>query len=487
MNAANPSELRNFLELSYAELEKQNLEIKQLSASGKSESFMQKKVEKYLSDEAHVKAITLAFTDLEGKLHMLDYDKKYFLSSYENLTFDGSSIKGFTELNMSDLRLKPDWNSFRILPSDVFGAGKVLMFGFVCNHDGSFFAGDFRGRLFQYLQELDKKGFTAFMAPEIEGFLFRGTDSEQTFQEEKGFELVTKGGYFNALPQDEMRQFIDKVAEVQRALGFENEKDHGEVAPSQFEINYRYCELLTACDEVMLYKLTARQVAKMMGHTACFLPKPVTGINGSGMHTNISVNQKGKNIFYDAKSKDHISEFAKKFITGVLLYAPELCLTICPSVNSYRRLDPNFEAPNEMKYSACDRGSMIRIPLGNEKSARIEVRSVSPDAHPYLSLFSILHAGLSGSFASEKEYKAMEKMVASRVIKKLWPTIYDALSAFEKSSFMKRILGEREHGKYFALKQEISHRSPRELGKKIKRGEVIHHHEITNQILWHDF
>ncbi|MCF7812557.1 glutamine synthetase family protein [Candidatus Gracilibacteria bacterium] len=487
MNAASPDELRKFLELPYSELEKRNLEIKQLATEGKTEKFMQQKIEKYLSTEEHVKAITIAFSDMEGKLHMLDYDKKFFLSSHENLTFDGSSVKGFTELNMSDLRLKPDWNSFRILPSDVFGAGKVLMFGFVCNHDGTYFPSDFRGRLAQYLSKLKTKKMAAFMAPEIEGFLFRGTDVEQSYQEEKGFELVTKGGYFNALPKDEMRQFIDKVAEVQRALGFENEKDHGEVAPSQFEINYRYAELMTACDQLLLYKLTARQVAKLMGFTACFIPKPVTGINGSGMHTNLSITKNGKNIFYDGKSPERISAFAKKFITGVLHYAPDYCLSICSSVNAYRRLDPNFEAPNEMKHSACDRGSMVRIPLGNSKSARIEIRSVSPDANPYLSLYCILHAGFSAVEISEKEYENMQKKNCQRKIKKLWPTLHDALNAFGQSDFMQKILGKGQHKKYFQLKQEVARRSPRELGEKIKRGEVIYHHEVTNQILWNDF
>jgi glutamine synthetase len=283
-----------------------------------------------------------------------------------------------------------------------------------------------------------------------------------------------------------MRQFIDKVAEVQRALGFENEKDHGEVAPSQFEINYRYCELMTACDQILLYKLTARQVAKLMGYTASFIPKPITGINGSGMHVNLSITQKGKNLFYDKKSKDQVSEYGKKFITGVLAYAPDLCLTICSSVNSYRRLDPNFEAPNEIKYSSCDRGSMIRIPLGNEKSARIEVRSVSPDANPYLALYSILHAGLTTTEASSAEYKKFEKVVKMRKIKKLWSTIHDAVNAFEASKFMKKIMGN-EHQKYCELKREIAQRSPRKLGEKIKKGEITYHHEITNQVLWSDF
>ncbi len=487
MNPTDPDDLRNFLELPYSELEKRNLEIKKLAESGKPDGFIKQKVVKYLTDETPVKAVTIAFTDLEGKMHMLDYDKKFFLGGYDNLTFDGSSVRGLSELRMSDLRLRPDWKSFRILPADIFGAGKVLMFGFVCGHDGKNFPSDFRGRLQTYIDTLKKSGIKANMAPEIEGFLFEGTDSEQKYDEDDGFQLVTPGGYFNALPKDRLRQFIDKVAEVQRALGFENEKDHGEVAPSSFEINYKYTEAMTACDQVLMYKLTAKQIAKLMGCTACFLPKPVMGINGSGMHVNMSLEKNGKNIFFDAKGKHGVSTIAEKFITGILYYAPELCLTLCPSVNSYRRLDPNFEAPNEIKYSNCDRSSMVRIPLGNAKSARIEVRSVSPDINPYLAMFAMLNAGMSTVEAKPKMYKEMIEKMETRRTKKLWSNIYDAISAFSKSEFLMGILGEDEMKKYRELKEAVANRSPKELGCRVKRSEIVHHHEITNQILWNDF
>jgi len=487
MNPTDPDDLRNFLELPYSELEKRNLEMKKLAESGKPDSFIKQKVIKYLTDETPVKAVTISFTDLEGKMHMLDYDKKFFLGGYNNLTFDGSSVHGLAELKMSDLRLSPDWKSFRILPADIFGAGKVMMFGFVCNHDGSFFPSDFRGQLQNYVDKLKESGIKANMAPEIEGFLFEGTDVEQKYDEDDGFVLVTPGGYFNALPKDRLRQFMDKVAEVQRALGFENEKDHGEVAPSSFEINYKYTEVMTACDQTLMYKLTARQIAKLMGFTACFMPKPVMGINGSGMHVNISLEKDGKNIFFDAKGEHGVSSLAEKFITGILYYAPELCLTLCPSVNSYRRLDPNFEAPNEIKYSNCDRSSMVRIPLGNEKSARIEIRSVSPDINPYLAMFVILHAGMSTTELKPKAYQEMIEKIQTRRTKKLWAHIYDAISAFSKSEFLMEIMGEEEMKKYIKLKEAVANRSPKELGCRIKRSEIVHHHEITNQILWNDF
>ncbi len=462
----------------YRELEKRNLEIKKAAEKGTPESVLKEKLIANLKEEKGIKAITIAFCDLEGKLHTLDYDKNYFLDALDNLTLDGSSIKGFTELKNSDLRLQPDWKSFRYLPADIFGAGKGMMFGFLCNEDGSFFPSDFRGQLQQFTEKLAQKKITAYGAPEIEGFLLRGTNAEQHFDQIKGFELVTEGGYFSTLPQDEMRLFIDKVAEVQRALAFENEKDHGEVAPSTFEINFRYTEVLTMCDQMLIYKLTARQVAKLMGFTASFLPKPVAGISGSGMHMNISLGNE-KNLFWDAQDKEKISPLGKKFIAGILHYASELCLTICPSVNSYRRLDPHFEAPNEIKYSMCDRTSMIRIPLGNERSSRVEVRSVSPDVNPYLALYTLLKAGLSGI---EKDIP-----LPSGTPKTLWGNIQDAINSFENSAFMKDILGKTEHEKYLNLKKNVANRSPLLLGKKIKQSEIIHHHEITNQMLWSDF
>src|SRR6185295_6889574 len=479
------SGLREFLTLSYQELELKNLEFKELRTSGKSAEFFQKKVIAYLESERRVKAVTIAFCDLEGKLHMLDYDKKFFLESYENLTFDGSSVRGFTPQSESDLRFKVDWSSFRWLPADIFGSGKVIIFAFVREQDGSQYPSDFRGRLAEYLEELQKKhGYTAYLSPEVEGFLLEGIDAEQNYYSDTGFQLVTKGGYFSALPQDPLRRFIDTVAEVQRSMAFENEKDHGEVGPSQFEINFKYGEVLQICDQILLYKLIARQVAKLMGYTATFLPKPVSGINGSGMHCNMSINSGKKNLFYDRQRTDGISALAEKFLTGILYYAPELCLTINPSVNSYRRLDPHFEAPNEIMRSAKNRGAMIRIPIGNERSARIEVRSVAPDTNPYLGIFSILKAGFSAIEASEKDYKNMLQVALKNPVRKLWGNIYEATASFAGSAFLKKALGDESHAKYLALKEQAAARSPKELGAKIKTGEIIYHHEVTNQMLW---
>ncbi len=231
-----------------------------------------------------------------------------------------------------------------------------------------------------------KNGYTLNAANEIEGFLFKGTDAERRYHETGKFEYVNTGGYYHSLPGDPLRTFIDTRAEVQRAMGFENEKDHPEVAPSQFEINYSYGEVVAAADQIQLYKLICRQVANKMGLTASFLPKPVVGVNGSGMHTNVSITKNGKNIFWDPKGEEKMSKFAWQFVDRILTHGNDICLLLNASVNAYRRLDPHFEAPNQIKASAVDRGSMVRIPIGNERSARVEVRSVGPDANPYLVL-----------------------------------------------------------------------------------------------------
>ena len=219
----------------------------------------------------------MVFSDLEGRLHMLDYDKKFIIKSDDNLTFDGSSIRGFTAQRESDLRLGIDWGSFYWVPSDVFGAGKTLVFGDVIAKDGKPFPADIRGVLKNYADGLfEQKGYTLNAANEIEGFLFKGTDAERHYHETQSFEYVNTGGYYHSLPGDPLRTFIDTSAEVQRAMGFENEKDHPEVAPSQFEINYSYSDVVTAADQIQLYKLICRQVATKMG-LDCFLSAQTGG------------------------------------------------------------------------------------------------------------------------------------------------------------------------------------------------------------------
>jgi glutamine synthetase len=475
-----PELLRNFLELSYEELEELNLAAKAQRRDRVDIGAIQEERLKYLTDTRGIKAVTVVFSDLEGRLHMLDYDKKFLIGSYDNLTFDGSSIRGFTAQRESDLRLGIDWSAFYWTPADIFGPGKIIVFGEVIDKNGGTYSGDLRGVLKEFAKEqLEKNGYTLNAANEIEGFLFEGIDAERTFHQTGKFEYVNQGGYYHSLPGDPLREFIDRTAEVQRAMGFENEKDHPEVAPSQFEINYSYGEVVAAADQIQLYKLICRQVATQMGMTASFLPKPVVGVNGSGMHTNVSITKNKKNIFWDPNGNEKISKTAWQFVDRILTHGNDICLLLNASVNSYRRLDPHFEAPNQIKASATDRGSMVRIPIGNEKSARVEVRSVGPDASPYMVLYSVFKSGIDGETSKIKNLRQAERYLPDN--------IYTALEDFKASEWTTKMLGEDVKGRYADLKQASADRCARLLGTVVKPSEVQFHHEVYNQLLWGQF
>ncbi len=475
-----PNEIHSRLSHSYAELEELNLKAKEQRKKRVPIGQIQEERSKYLTDEKGIKAVTVLFSDLEGRLHMLDYDKKFLVKSWDNLTFDGSSIRGFTAQRESDLRLGIDWSAFYWAPCDIFGSGKVMVFGQVIDKDGTPYAADVRGVLHAFANEqYEKNGYTLNAANEIEGFLFQGPDAERRFYECARFDYVNTGGYYHSLPGDPLRLFIDTSADVQRAMGFENEKDHPEVAPSQFEINYSYADVLTAADQIQLYKLICRQVATKMGFTACFLPKPVVGVNGNGMHTNVSVTKDGKNLCWDPNGLEKLSGFAWDFIDRILTAGNDICLLLNASVNAYRRLDPHFEAPNQLKASATDRGSMVRVPLGNERSARVEVRSVAPDANPYLVLYSIFRTGLEGSIANIENLREAPRYLPDNV--------YDALENFRNSEWATSLLGADVKARYADLKQVSADRCARSLGTFVKVPEVQFHHEVYNQFLWNRF
>ena len=471
--------LRDFLEIPYERLEELNLAAKRQRIDRRPREEVAEERIRYLADEKRIKAVTVCFTDLEGRLHMLDYDKKYLLAHPDRLTFDGSSIRGFAVQQQSDLPLAIDWPAFYWLPADIFGPGKVMAFAYVLDQDGSTYPADFRGRLKAYCDELyATKSITCNVANEIEGFLFKSTDAERHYHRTDFFEFVSTGGYYNSLPGSLLRQFIDTAAEAQRAMGFRNEKDHPEAAPSQFEMNYEYAEAVIAADQVQLYKLLCRQVAQNMGLTASFLPKPVTGVNGSGMHQNMSLSTNGVNLFHDAAGEAALSELAWDFIDRILNSAQEICLVLNSSVNAYRRLDPQFEAPNQINASSTNRGAMIRIPLGNASSARLEFRSVAPDANPYLASYVLLRTGLEGPKSEETEE---QKRTRTRFLP---GNIYDAIRLFKSSQFLADIMGEAIHKRYWQLKLATAERCPAALGTRIKAAEIQFHHEVADQYLW---
>jgi glutamine synthetase len=475
--------LRDFLEIPYDKLEEMNLEAKRQRVERVPADRVREERQKYLRDEKRIKAVTVCFTDLEGRFHMLDYDKKFLLSAADNLTFDGSSVRGFSQQAESDLRLAVDWTAFYWLPADVFGPGKVLVFGFVEERDGTPYHADMRTRLRSYADLLfGRDGTIAQASNEIEGFLFKGSDAERQYHVNRQFDFLSTGGYYHSLPGDVLRRFIDSSAEVQRALGFANEKDHPEVAPSQFEMNYSYTEACVAADQVQLYKLICRQVAQAMDMTASFLPKPVTGVNGSGMHTNVSLTRGGVNLFWDAAGEDNLSALGWSFIDRLLTSANDICLILNSSVNAYRRLDPHFEAPNQIKASAINRGAMVRIPLANAKSARVELRSIGPDANPYLAIYAVLKTGLEGPLPKDGD-----KEIRQSRTRFLPDNIHDAIRLFKSSRFAGELLGESVQVKFAEVKQMQADRCPKALGSRIKTSEVQFHHEVTNQYLWSRF
>jgi glutamine synthetase len=474
------NELRNFLALSYDELEDLNLKAKEQRKNRVPMDTVQEDRLRYLTDEKRIKAVTVLFSDLEGRLHMLDYDKKFLIKSWDNLTFDGSSIRGFTAQRESDLRLVLDWSSFYWAPADIFGSGKVLVFSEVIDKGGTPYSADIRGALKVFAEQMYKKeGYTLNAANEIEGFLFQGADAERRYHETGKFEYVNTGGYYHSLPGDLLRTFIDTTAEVQRSMGFQNEKDHPEVAPSQFEINYSYGEVVAAADQIQIYKLICRQVATKMGLTASFLPKPVVGVNGNGMHTNVSISKNGKNLFWDPKGQEKLSQLGWSFVDRILTHGNDICLMLNASVNAYRRLDPHFEAPNQIKASATDRGSMVRIPIGNEKSMRVEVRSVGPDANPYMVMLSVFKTGIAGTTSKIKNLRQAERYLPDN--------IYTALENFRKAEWTSKLLGEDVKSRYADLKQASADRCPRLLGTFVKAPEVQYHHDVYNQFLWNLF
>jgi glutamine synthetase len=474
--------LRDFLEIPYDELEELNLQVKEQRLKRESPDKLREERTRYLTDEKRIKAVTVCFTDLEGRLHMLDYDKKFLLKSADNLTFDGSSIRGFSAQAESDLRLNVDWPSFYWLPSDIFGPGKVLVFSEVLERDGSSYASDMRGALKRLAGQMyQKDGLICHAAPEIEGFLFKGRDAERHYHETNQFEFISTGGYYHSLPGDSLRSFIDHAAEAQRAMGFQNEKDHPEVAPSQFEMNFSYSEALISADQIQLYKLLCRQVAAQLGLTASFLPKPMMGVNGNGMHMNMSLSKGGKNLFHEKSGQDGLSQLGWDSIDRILNNANDICLVLNSSVNAYRRLDPHYEAPNQIKASPNNRGAMVRIPFGNERSARIEVRSVAPDSNPYMVLYTLLRTILDGPAPQED---AETKRSRTRFLP---DNIFDAVRLFKGSQFVSQVLGEVVQSKFAELKQASAERCPKQLGTRVKSAEIQFHHEVTNQQLWSQF
>lgn len=348
---------------------------------------------KRLAAEDNVKFIRLQFTDILGTIKNVEIPSSQLEKALDNkMMFDGSSIEGFVRIEESDMLLYPDLNTWVVFP---WTAEKGKVARLICDiytPEGIPFEGDPRNNLRRVLKEMENIGFTDFnLGPEPEFFLFKLDP-----QGEPSLELNDKGGYFDLAPIDLGENCRRDIVLELEEMGFEIEASHHEVAPGQHEIDFKYADALTACDQIQTFKLVVKTIARKHGLHATFMPKPLYGVNGSGMHMNLSLFKDGKNSFYEPTGDLEMSDTARQFIAGILKHAPNFTAVTNPTVNSYKRLVPGYEAPCYVAWSARNRSPLIRIPASRGLSTRVEVRSVDPAANPYLAMAVLLKAGLDG-------------------------------------------------------------------------------------------
>src|SRR5690554_937607 len=325
----------------------------------------------------NVRYIRLQFTDLFGALKNVEIPISQLEKALENkMMFDGSSIEGFVRIEESDMYLYPDLDTWVVFPWTT-GNGKVArMICDIYNADGTPFAGDPRNNLKRVLKEMEELGFTDFnLGPEPEFFLFKLNEKG-----EPSLELNDAGGYFDLAPTDLGENCRRDIVLELEGMGFEIEASHHEVAPGQHEIDFKYADVLTACDNIQTFKLVVKTIARKHGLHATFMPKPLFGVNGSGMHCNVSLFKDGKNAFVDENGELQLSTTAYQFMAGILEHVLGFTAVTNPTVNSYKRLVPGYEAPCYIAWSAQNRSPLIRIPASRGISTRIEIRSVDSAA-----------------------------------------------------------------------------------------------------------
>ena len=407
-----------------------------------------------------VKYIRLCFTDIHGIIKNVEIPVEGLEEALDNnVMFDGSSIEGFARIEETDMYLYPDYNTWLVLPWENTAYGNVARL--ICDvhkGNGEPFEGDPRVNLKKNLAYMQSKGFAKLrIGVEPEFFLFqRDNDGEITL------EFNDRGGYFDLGPVDageDCRR--DIVFELQK-LGFKMEASHHEVSPSQHEINFEFNDALEAADQLQTFKLVVRNVAKRHNLHATFMPKPIEGVNGSGMHMNCSIaDEEGNNVFNDTSTEDGMSKIAKGWIGGILKHARGFTAITNPIVNSYKRLIPGFEAPTYISWSDSNRSVMIRIPIGRGKKTRTEVRSVDATANPYLAIAVILRSGLDGieSDLTNTEpirmnlYAMDRKTREDMSIKNLPGNLKDALKELNNDTVVQEALGNHIYEKFLIVKE----------------------------------
>lgn len=399
--------------------------------------------------EHDVRFIRLQFTDMLGSVKNVEIPVSNLEKALANeVMFDGSSILGFVRIDEADMYLYPDLNTWLILEWEITPNGSKVA-RLICDvytKEKVPFDGDPRTILKRNLEESKKLGFAKFnVGVEPEFFLFKIAEDGSITTE-----FSDMGGYFDLSPIDGSEDVRRNIVLELEKMGFQMEVAHHEVAYGQHEVNFTFDNALEAADNIQTFKILVKNVARRHGYHATFMPKPVAGINGSGMHTNCSLSdEKGNNLFHDPKTETGLSKVALQFIAGVMDHAQEFGLVTNPTVNSYKRLVPGYEAPSYISWSDANRSTMIRIPASRGKATRIEVRSVDPSANPYLAMSALLASGLDGikrnlngvSPIKKNLFKMSPKEFASLNIKSLPGNLYEAIQFFKDSELMKKAIG----------------------------------------------
>jgi len=397
-------------------------------------------VEKY-----DVRFIRIWFTDILGMPKSFAINTSELEGAFdEGMGFDGSSIEGFARIEESDMVAKPDPTTFQIIPWRQQEKGVARMFCDILNPNGSPYEGDPRYVLKKNLIRLKDKGYTFFVGPELEYFYFK---------DECGTEILDKGGYFDLTTLDAASDLRRDTILALDSMGVEVEYSHHEVAPSQHEIDLRYLDALQMADTVMTYKIVVKEIARKYGCHATFMPKPIFGENGSGMHCHQSLFHGKKNAFFDPGDQFHLSETARNYIAGLLRHAPEITAVTNQWINSYKRLVPGYEAPVYICWARRNRSTLVRVPMykpGKELATRVEYRSPDPAANPYLAFSVMLAAGLAGinnkyDLPAPMEQDVYHMSEADRTaagIKSLPGSLKDALQLAEMSPLVREALGD---------------------------------------------
>lgn len=410
-----------------------------------------------LAKENHVKFVRLQFTDILGTVKNLAITVEQLPKAMDGeLMFDGSSIEGFVRIEESDMYLRPDPNTFVIMPWRPQDGAVARVICDVYNPDGSPFAGDPRGNLRRALAEAGKMGYSMNVGPECEFFLFHKDDNglPTTLTHDQG-------GYFDLAPVDLGENCRRDMVITLEKMGFEIEASHHEVAEGQHEIDFKYADALTAADNIVTFKTVVRTIAQQHGLHATFMPKPVFGINGSGMHCNVSLFRAGENAFYDPDAEYQLSAEAKYFIGGLVKHARGLACITNPLVNSYKRLVPGYEAPVYVAWSPRNRSPLIRIPAKRGLSTRVEMRNPDPSCNPYLVLSGMLAAGLDGIRnqiqppppTNRNIYEMTAAERDQEGIASLPGSLQEAIQELGKDEVIKEALGEHILTKYVEAKE----------------------------------